>query len=488
MRWYCLLIGAFMISVLSLSAQDSDEAWVRAHHFEPDPDAIKAYVRDSLQHWYSQGELETEQAYKQRVTAENRQDLIPKLVHTYLDQAISDFFELEVKKAQYDAENQVFKLKFYGVRPVYFKVPKGSQSRKLLNNQDNLIYKDPEFTYTEKGQIALTHLRIQDPFTRREHTFSTGHTYTFQGATVNQAPDELSIDIKTIPISKVWEAHIEEKDWQTPMDQDIPVTSDTMQNTFAVVIGNDAYSSNHKAFKADQDIPFATNDAHTFAMYCHHTLGVPKSQIKLRYDANSQELNAFLKAVEQFNQEQDSSRVIFYYAGHALTDPEDSNAYLLPVGAKPGEVEKAFSLNTLLERLSGERVQRTTILLDAALSGAGRKAPLTSGSGDQGVSKPYELSKANHNQVIFTASSGKQQAYAYPEKEHGLFTYYLLKKLKASGGKADYGAIADYLQKQVPEKSRELHQENQTPTITISEDSQDQWKSWRFTDKSEKPK
>ena len=34
------------------------------------------------------------------------------------------------------------------------------------------------------------------------------------------------------------------------------------------------------------------------------------------------------------------------------------------------------------------------------------------------------------NMVVFTAAQGDETAYPYKEEEHGLFTYYLLKKLQ----------------------------------------------------------
>ena len=70
---------------------------------------------------------------------------------------------------------------------------------------------------------------------------------------------------------------------------------------------------------------------------------------------------------------------------------------------------------------------------------------------------PKDETPAN-NMVIFSACSGDQTAYPYENQKHGLFTYYLLKKLQEDKGKTNYKQLADYIEKYVMQKKiREIH-------------------------------
>ena len=51
------------------------------------------------------------------------------------------------------------------------------------------------------------------------------------------------------------------------------------ENTFAVIIGNENY-------QGAINVPFAENDAKTFAAYCEKTLGLPQRNIKVYTNAN----------------------------------------------------------------------------------------------------------------------------------------------------------------------------------------------------------
>lgn len=57
------------------------------------------------------------------------------------------------------------------------------------------------------------------------------------------------------------------------------------------------------------------------------------------------------------------------------------------------------------------------------------------------------------NIVVFSAAQGDETAYPYKEKEHGLFTYYLLKKLQETKGNVTLGELSDYIKTQVERQS-----------------------------------
>ena len=71
------------------------------------------------------------------------------------------------------------------------------------------------------------------------------------------------------------------------------------------------------------------------------------------------------------------------------------------------------------------------MFLDACFSGGGRDQGLLAARGVK--IKPKEESFLG-NMVVFASSSGEEKSLPYEEKQHGLFTYFLLKKLKETKG------------------------------------------------------
>ena len=82
----------------------------------------------------------------------------------------------------------------------------------------------------------------------------------------------------------------------------------------------------------------------------------------------------------------------------------------------------------------------------------------------RGIAVNSKAGVLHGNAVAFSAAQGNETAYAYQEKSHGLFTYYLLKKLKESQGDITLGELADYLNAQVTRMSAEDRSKSQHPT------------------------
>lgn len=81
--------------------------------------------------------------------------------------------------------------------------------------------------------------------------------------------------------------------------------------------------------------------------------------------------------------------------------------------------------------------------------------------------------------VILSASQGDETAYPYQEKGHGMFTYYLLKKLKETKGDITIGELTDYVTNEVMKQSVVINGKMQTPQVIPSEGAGD-WKKWNF--------
>jgi len=73
-----------------------------------------------------------------------------------------------------------------------------------------------------------------------------------------------------------------------------------------------------------------------------------------------------------------------------------------------------------------------------------------------------------------------KKAYPNKEQQHGLFTYYLLKKLQESAGDIALKDLGDYITKQVSQQSLLLNDKKQTPCVTPSASVGTEWQNWKL--------
>jgi tetratricopeptide (TPR) repeat protein len=242
------------------------------------------------------------------------------------------------------------------------------------------------------------------------------------------------------------------------VDTDIPITNRSNANTFAVIIANNDY---RKVSKVDN----AENDGRIFAEYCNKVLGIPQSHIRTHYNVTYGEL---LDAVEDIKAIAAAKRgnldVIFYYAGHGVPNEQTKSAYILPVDADGKQMRLCYSLSELYSELSTMKANSTLVFLDACFSGATRSSNEMLISA-RSVAIDVDPDEVEGKLVVFSAATGDQTAMSYDEQNHGLFTYFLLKKLKDSRGNIDLGSLADYLTENVSLESQLKNNKQQIPTV-----------------------
>lgn len=242
------------------------------------------------------------------------------------------------------------------------------------------------------------------------------------------------------------------------VDTDIPVTNHKNDNAFAVIIANNDY-------KKVANVENAENDGRIFAEYCNKVLGIPQSHIRTHYNVTYGEL---LDAVEDIKSialaKKGNLDVIFYYAGHGVPNEQTKTAYLLPVDADGKQMRLCYPLSELYAELDGMKANRTFVFLDACFSGATRSTDEMLLSA-RSVAIDVDPNEVDGKLVIFTAATGDQSALSYDEQNHGLFTYFLLKRLKETKGDIDLGNLADYLTENVSLESQLKNKKQQIPTV-----------------------
>ena len=254
------------------------------------------------------------------------------------------------------------------------------------------------------------------------------------------------------------------------VDTDIPVNNRVNSNTFAIIIANENYG------QGVSKVDYARNDGEVFKEYCHKTLGLPDKNVRFVPDATYAQLFGELNWLEELCEKyKGEASVIFYYAGHGIPD-EDKSSYLLPVDGNTRLLKRTcLSLNELYATLGNLPAQKVTVLMDACFSGAKRDGDMLK-SGRLGVIKAKE-GAVKGNTIVLSAAKGDEIAYKYDDAKHGLFTYFLLKKLKESKGSVTMGELSQYIQDQVGRYSIVEVGKSQTPNVQASDALKGTWES-----------
>ena len=275
-----------------------------------------------------------------------------------------------------------------------------------------------------------------------------------------QAPINIE---KTQPINKPVVRQI-----KADVDLNIPLGNLKRENTFALIIANENYQE-------EEIVPNALNDGAVFAEYCEKTLGIPSNNIKYVADAT---LNVIRRQVNWLCQVMDAyqgqANIIFYYAGHGIPDESNMSSYILPVDGYGTDVSSGYGLDKLYSELSSKPAKSVIVLLDACFSGAKRDGGMLASA--RGVAIKVKQNKPKGNMIIMSAAQGDETAYPYEEKMHGMFTYYLLKKLQETKGDVTLGELADYVTTEVKKRSIIINGKMQTPSIKVASELDNNWK------------
>ena len=257
------------------------------------------------------------------------------------------------------------------------------------------------------------------------------------------------------------------------VDQNLPETmARDNENTVALVIGNENYIS-------VPPVEFALNDASMFAEYCKKVLGLPDQNVIFIPDVTYGALVGVMADIKNIAETFPDStmNLIFYYAGHGIPNEQTKDAYLMPVDASPQKTNICYPTSKLIKDLSSTKARQIVVLLDACFSGAQRGEGVL--AENRGVAIKANVDAPQGRMVLFSSAMGDETAWPYKEKGHGLFTYFLLKKLQQTGGSTTLDDLGDYLVMQVRRQSA-LQLKRQTPTITPSTSIGESWRSWQL--------
>ena len=284
---------------------------------------------------------------------------------------------------------------------------------------------------------------------------------------INKNAPDFYAKIGETELSKYMKAYKE-----VDVDDDIPIVVKKNEKVFAVVIANEKYQT-------EKAVQYANNDGRVFAEYCRKTLGLPEKNIHYVTDATLNNLKYELKWLQNVMKVyRGEAKVIFYYAGHGIPDEQNKNGYLLPIDGYGSDVTTGYALDDLFKTLGNMPSKSVTIFLDACFSGAKRDGDMLAST--RGVAIKVKQNAPQGNMVVFSAAQGDETAYPYNEFEHGLFTYYLLKKLQETKGDVTLGELGDYIKTKVEQQSIVVNGKLQSPSIMSAPLIGNDWKTWKL--------
>jgi len=303
--------------------------------------------------------------------------------------------------------------------------------------------------------------------------FSKDRTITLQ---LNQAVAASKIVVDRAQSSIVL-PKIEIGTLSSAVDKNIPDAGIPHPNRYALIIGNEDYSSRQTGLSSEINVDYAENDARIFREYLIKTLGFPDRQVKLLVNATAAEIRRELAWISRLALlEKGNAELFFYYSGHGLPDENTHEPYLIPVDVTGTTINQGIKLSEVYNKLTENASLRVTVFMDACFSGGARNQGLLA---MKSVKIRPNMEAIGGNMVVFTSSSGEESSGVDREKHHGFFTWFLLKKLQQTKGDISYGDLATYLIQSVSRETS-LISKPQTPQVLASPEVNTVWEKWKL--------
>jgi Caspase domain len=252
------------------------------------------------------------------------------------------------------------------------------------------------------------------------------------------------------------------------IETDLPPSEMKNKDGIAVVIGNQDYRNT-------DNVEYAINDANSIKKYLIRVFGYKKGNIYFISNAAKGDFELFFGTKNNhkgrlFNSvKQHKSDVFIYYSGHGAPGLKDRKGYFFPVEADPNYIElTGYPADVFYENLSKIPARSITAIIDACFSGENVHHEF---SGSIEIEKRF-LEKPSS--IVLSSSKSNQMSSWYPEKQHGMFTYFFLKAIHNKNGDSNkddrltfsemYQYISDKTEG-IPYYARWIHGIEQVPTI-----------------------
>ncbi len=157
--------------------------------------------------------------------------------------------------------------------------------------------------------------------------------------------------------------------------------------------------------------------------------------------------------------------VLIFFSGHGYVD--EDRKYLLPIDTDIFYVPAyAIDNQEFIEGIDRLKAEKIITLLDSCHSGGVSRTG--KGVGDVLPDDFYNEFEKAKGRVTLASCSGNEQSFEWPEKEHGVFTYYLLEALNGAANKqrdsaVTFDEVVEYVQENVSDWAEKYKNGKQNP-------------------------
>lgn len=428
----------------------------------------QAYVERGLGEFTKRGEFERMSDYEARITPQAVNDryvaLCKEAEQNYIGRYASRLRITDMTLQPYDADNETYRIET-SCGPVTVHVPlKNQEAESFKSGWSSVRVNNPQF-FISDNRVAIASVDL---------VTGAGKTYRYRSdRAAAYDHTDVVVDMTTFIKPQARGSKDEAKSAGTVLraksdiDDNIPVTSRRADKTIALVVGNEHY-------RQVADVDYANYDAETFADYCRKTLGIPAEQVLEYKDLTLAEMLSAVSRLKPLARSMgDDVELIFYYAGHGVPDDKTRDAYLLPADADGLSTQTCYKLEQLYSDLGAVGAARTLVFLDACFSGMNREGePLNAA---RAVARVPRQSPLPDNMLVLSAASDQETAMPWRDRNHGLFTYCLLKKVQQTKGNVSLRELADHVVSEVGRQSVLVNHKPQTPSVTVTGQLSQEW-------------
>ncbi len=443
----------------------------------------QAQVQQKMKEWYQRGKFEKSEDYQARINNEtlkndkiqglykeiSQQIAEEKIGFQYTNAHRDKTYNIKIKKNHYDADNEVFKIEIAQVEPIYLKMP--IQKAKGFDAcMASLKFNECIFNISPQGKLVMQFASIHCPLDNQYYRYEIQTLpFTLQQPVEIDLISQISEPKQEVQkIEKQQENNIITSGGISEIDYQLPKTRMKQPDAIAVVIGNAQYQKT-------KNVDFAINDARSIRNYLIDVMGYSKENIIYLENASYADFKMIFGSKENPKGKlhnlikPDKSDVFVYYSGHGAPGLNDKAAYFVPVECDPQYVElTGFAADIFYNNLAKLPAKSVVVTLDACFSGENiykNISPIVIKSkGALGL-------KAG---ALLASSAADQVSAWYPEKKHGIFTYFFLKAIhnqNADFNKDKQLTLAEIFQyindesEGIPYYARRLHGIIQTPVL-----------------------
>jgi hypothetical protein len=239
-----------------------------------------------------------------------------------------------------------------------------------------------------------------------------------------------------------------------------PVAAFRQPNAIVIAIGVGRFRDEFMP-----SVKYAGRDAEVMAGYLRAIGSVPNDRVRVL--RNTQALKQDL--VDTFDnwlpKRVDASTVVYvFFAGRALVNGVTGAVSLVPFDGTTEALNRLYSVRRLQESIARLPIHRAILMFDVSLE--------PSPGADPARTPPprWEAGAGNRRDQMMWMVGNKslQEAHAYEQGGHGLFTYHLLRGLQGIAdidrdGKVEAGELCLYARGQVAQVAREQFGNEQEP-------------------------